>query len=139
MKIFIKNMVCSRCEMAVSKIFIDLGIETTAIHLGEVETANSLNKDELSSLNTELKKIGFEILEDTAHQQIELIKKNIIQEIAKLDIPENFILSEFISDKMHKDYSAISKLFSQNENITLEQFYILQKIEKIHENRQRVG
>ena len=43
------------------------------------------------------------------------------------------MLSEFLSSKLHKDYSALSKTFSQNENITLEQFFILQKIEKVKE------
>lgn len=119
--------------MAVSKIFNDLEIKTISVQLGEVETKNLLSKTELSLLNSELKKIGFEILEDVAHQQIEAVKKLIIQKIATLDIPEDFLLSEFLSGKMYKDYSAISKLFSQNENITLEQFFILQKIEKVKE------
>lgn len=126
-------MVCSRCEMAVSEIFKNLGIETLSVQLGEVETKNDITKSTLEKLDLELQKVGFEILEDASHKQIESTKKFIIQKISELDIPENFILSEFIADKMNKDYSAISKLFSQNEGITLEQFYILQKIEKAKE------
>lgn len=133
MQIYIKNMVCSRCEMAVSNIFKRLGIATVSVQLGEVETKEELSKAELGQLNSALMDIGFEILEDASHKQIEVTKKFIIQKISELDIPETFILSEFIADKMHKDYSAVSKLFSQNEGITLEQYYILQKIEKVKE------
>ena len=133
MKIFIKNMVCSRCEMAVSQIFQQVGIETVSVQLGLVETQNELNENELIILDSELKKIGFEILEDQSHKQIEQTKKLIIEKISELDIAENFILSEYLSDKMHRDYSSISKLFSQNQGMTLEQYFILQKIEKVKE------
>lgn len=126
-------MVCGRCEMAVSEIFKNLKIETNSVQLGEVETKDNLSKTELSNLNSELQKIGFEILEDASRKQIEATKKFIIQKIAELDIAEDFILSEYISDKIHKDYSSISKLFSQNVGVTLEQFFILQKIEKVKE------
>ncbi len=70
---------------------------------------------------------------DSAHQLAEKIKNLIIVKISELDIDENFLLSEFLSSKLHKDYSSLSKTFSQNENITLEQFFILQKIEKVKE------
>ncbi len=84
-------------------------------------------------LNERLKETGFQILEDSSKKQIEAIKKHIILKINELDISEDFILSKFLSEKLHKDYSAISKTFSQNENTTLEQYFILQKIEKAKE------
>lgn len=126
-------MVCSRCISAVEKIFEDLKIEISSISLGEVETKNSLSKSELEKIDFELMKIGFQILEDSTKKIIENIKKNIILKINDLDIPEDFLLSKFLSEKIHKDYSAISKTFSQNENVTLEQYFILQKIEKAKE------
>ena len=50
-----------------------------------------------------------------------------------METDENFVLSNFLSDALHKDYSSLSKVFSQNENMTLEQYYILQRIEKVKE------
>ena len=35
--------------------------------------------------------------------------------------------------QLNKEYSNISKIFSQTENITLEQYFILQKIERVKE------
>ena len=133
MTISIKNMVCNRCISAVEAIFDEQKIPISAIHLGEVETSSILNAKELKSLNAKLSEIGFEILEDASKKQIELIKKLIIKKISEEDISEDFILSEFLVAQLHKDYSSISKLFSQNENVTLEQFFILQKIEKVKE------
>src|SRR5690606_4530564 len=42
-------------------------------------------------------------------------------------------LSEYLSDELHQDYSALSNLFSEVEGITIEKYYILQKIEKVKE------
>ena len=133
MKISIKNMVCNRCISAVQAIFDELGIEISDINLGEVETKNQISDDDLQNLNSRLRSTGFEILEDCSKKQIEKIKNLIIQKISEEDIEEDFVLSEFLSSGLNKDYSAISKLFSQNGNVTLEQYFILQKIEKVKE------
>ena len=133
MKVFVKNMVCNRCISAVSAIFNDINIKIKNINLGEVETESEVSDKDLLSIENLLQKAGFERIKDSAHQLIEKIKNFIIIKISELDIDENFLLSEFLSSKLHKDYSSLSKTFSQNENITLEQFFILQKIEKVKE------
>lgn len=133
MKISIKNMVCDRCITAVQKIFDELKIQISSIELGEIEIQKELNQKELNNLDDHLKKLGFQILEDSTKKQIEQIKKFIILKINDLDISEDFILSKFISEKLAKDYSLLSKHFSINENVTLEQYFILQKIEKVKE------
>ncbi|ASK29015.1 AraC family transcriptional regulator [Chryseobacterium sp. T16E-39] len=133
MKIFIKNMVCGRCISAVSAIFKNFNIELKSIELGEVETESDISDKDLHSIEKHLENTGFERIKDSSHQLIEKIKNFIIIKISELDIDEDFLLSEFLISKFHKDYSALSKTFSQNENITLEQFFILQKIEKVKE------
>lgn len=126
-------MVCGRCISAVENIFNDINIKVKNINLGEVETASEISETNLQALEKYLQKTGFERIKDSAHQLIEKIKNLIIVKISELDIDENFLLSEFLTSKLHKDYSSLSKTFSQNENITLEQFFILQKIEKVKE------
>jgi len=133
MKISIKNMVCNRCITAVQAIFDELGFEVSNIHLGEVETKDELGKNDLSKLDSKLQLTGFEILEDSSKKQIEKIKNLLVEKIAEEDIAEDFMLTEYISSQMNKDYSSLSKLFSQNESVTLEQYFILQKIEKVKE------
>lgn len=126
-------MVCNRCNLAVEKIFNDLKIEISAVELGEVTTKHILNEKEIQNLDDHLRENGFQILNDSSKKLIEKIKKFIILKINSLDISEDFTLSKFLSEKIYKDYSAISKTFSQNENVTLEQYFILQKIEKVKE------
>jgi len=133
MKIFIKNMVCNRCIAAVENIFCNADVKTTEVLLGEVETEDDVSAEIMQIIEKELLDTGFERIMDSAHQLVEKIKNMIIVKISELDIAEDFLLSEFLSSKLYKDYSALSKTFSQNENITLEQFFILQKIEKVKE------
>ena len=49
------------------------------------------------------------------------------------DLEEHFSLSKFLQKEMNREYSQISRLFSEVEGITIEQFFILQKIEKVKE------
>ena len=133
MKIFIKNMVCGRCISAVENIFTDMNIKVKNINLGEVETASEIPEKDLESLEKKLEETGFKRIKDSVHQLTEKIKNLIIVKISELDIDDNFLLSEFLSSQLNKDYSSLSKTFSQNESITLEQFFILQKIEKVKE------
>ncbi|WP_336715832.1 AraC family transcriptional regulator [Chryseobacterium mucoviscidosis] len=133
MKIFIKNMVCGRCISAVEAIFAEACIPLKSITLGEVETQQDISVHDMEKLEELLQKTGFERIKDSAHQLIEKIKNLIIVKISELDIAESFLLSEFLTSRLHKEYSSLSKTFSQNENITLEQFFILQKIEKVKE------
>lgn len=133
MKIFIKNMVCNRCISAVEKIFSEARIAVNSVALGEVETNSDVSAEKMLAIEKSLLETGFERIKDSTHQLIDKIKNMIIIKIGELDIDENFLLSEFLSSKIPKDYSALSKTFSQNENITLEQFFILHKIEKVKE------
>jgi AraC-like DNA-binding protein len=133
MKIFIKNMVCNRCISAVEKIFSEAEIAIHSVTLGEVEIKADISEEKMAAIEKSLLDTGFERIKDSAHQLVDKIKNIIIIKISELDIDENFLLSEFLSSKIHKDYSSLSKTFSQNENITLEQFFILHKIEKVKE------
>lgn len=47
------------------------------------------------------------------------------------DIKNN--LSAFITSKIHQDYNYLSNLFSEVEGITIEKYFISQRIEKVKE------
>lgn len=132
MKVYIKNMVCPRCISAVGKTFSEINIEPLQVLLGEVTLANELSIEQTEILKQKLESLGFELLDDNRKQQIEKIKLIIINHIHYLE-DNRFVFSEIIADELHKEYSQLSKLFSATEGITIEQFVILQKIEKVKE------
>lgn len=126
-------MVCARCISAVVNIFDEFNIKISNISLGEVETDSEISEKDIDSIENRLLETGFERIKDISQQLVDKIKNLIIIKIEKLDIDENFLLSKFLISELNKDYSSLSKTFSQNENITVEQFFILQKIEKVKE------
>jgi len=132
MKLYIKNMVCPRCISAVEKAFIDINVKPLQVQLGEVTLAEKLNTKQSVLLKKQLEAIGFELLDDSRTQQIEKIKSIVINHIHHLE-DGKFVFSDIISKDLNKEYSQLSKLFSLTEGITIEQFVILQKIEKVKE------
>lgn len=102
------------------------------VQLGEVVLTNPLNDDRLKQFAADLQKLGFELLDDSRMQQIEKIKSIIINHIHHLE-DDKFIFSEILAKELHKEYSQLSKLFSETEGITIEQYIIRQKIEKTKE------
>lgn len=133
MTLYIKNMVCRRCIISVEQVLEKNGIVPVAVVLGEVTLAQELRPEQEQALRAELESLGFELLDDQRSQLIEKIKTRLIEEVQSGELPEDFSLVKFIGTAFHRDYSAISKLFSEVEGITLEQFFILQKIEKVKE------
>ncbi len=133
MKLFIKNMVCPRCIMSVENILKENNLESKYIQLGEVELVKIPGKKQLDKFSADLEKVGFELLNNQKTQLIEKIKTLLIQKVQEGNIEEHFRIHKYLSEKIFKDYSSISKLFSAVEGITIEQFFILQKIEKVKE------
>jgi AraC family transcriptional regulator len=133
MKLFIKNMVCNRCILMVQQELAKMGIEITEIELGEVDLPGKLSHKKMKELNDRLEKLGFELLVDSNKKQIEKIKSLLIQKIQAGNIEEHFSISKFLTPFFQKDYNHITRLFSEVESITIEQFFILQKIEKVKE------
>lgn len=133
MKIFIKNMVCNRCIMVVREQFEKAGLKPVKVNLGEVELPAAPAPGQLEKLGKDLSELGFEILDDKRQKEIETIKKLLIEQVQSGDIEEHFSISDFLNKNLSRDYSRVSRLFSEVEGLTIEQFFILQKIEKVKE------
>lgn len=132
LKLYIKNMVCQRCIQAVEKILQTVHEEAVHIRLGEVLLKTPLTSSRKEQLTAKLKELGFELLDDSRKKQIEKIKTIIIDHIHYKE-DEKFIFTAVLSKTLLKEYSVISRLFSETEGITIEQYIILQKIEKVKE------
>jgi AraC family transcriptional regulator len=134
MDIYIKNMVCDRCIKAVTGIFQHAGVRTKSVRLGVVETDSAVSEEDMKRLKTELKKEGFEWLDDKKVKLVNQVKQHIVQLVhyGGLDeMKEN--LSGYLSVKLNKDYHYLTQLFSSIESTSIEQYFILQKIEKVKE------
>lgn len=126
-------MVCTRCIMVVRQELEKLKIKPLQVSLGEVELSRPLSASQEKKLAAGLKTLGFELLDDRKQRQIEKIKSLLIRQVQQGEGEEHFSISAYLGKALHKDYSYISRLFSEVEGMTIEQYYILQKIEKVKE------
>ena len=133
MKLYIKNMVCERCKMAVDNLLTESKYTPTKIELGEVEIQEDLNSSQLKEVETKLQKIGFELLDNQKSKTVDRIKTVLIELVQKHNANLQVPLSAYITDKMQMDYHALSLLFSQLESTTIEQYFIQLKIERVKE------
>lgn len=131
-KLHIKNMVCPRCILAIEKTLNDLNISAAEIRLGEVVLNENITPEKLLQFQTMIENLGFELLDDKNAALINQIKTIIIQHIQSKKL-RNLNFSEILASELHKEYSQLSKLFSATMGMTIEQFTILQKTEKIKE------
>lgn len=126
----IKNMVCPRCIKAVREELSSLGYEVLAVNLGTAKVKGLIN---LQEVKTMLLANGFELLADKDQKLIDHIKTQIILLIQSENPIKQINLSEWLALKLTIDFHQASILFSAAEGITIERYYILQRIEKAKE------
>lgn len=127
-------MVCDRCKMTVRKALEDLNYSVLDVSLGEAEIDAEPSGEEMENIEKELRKYGFELVQDSRNALVEQIKSHLIHyrsHIENSEHPEK--LSTFLSEKLHHNYSYLSNLFSSQEGITIEQYVIKLKIERVKE------
>lgn len=126
-------MVCGRCEVAVKVELEKMELPVISIKLGEVELSRELSEGEIKSLANTLTSLGFELLQEETSKMIEQIKNLVIDLVHYRNEKIKINLSTYLSENLRQDYSALSKLFSESEGITIEHYFIAQKIEKAKE------
>lgn len=126
-------MVCNRCVMVVKGIFDKCGICNSEVFLGHVDTDDSLPESKLREISQGLKSVGFDLIDDKRAATVEAVKR-LTQEFVSLgESAPNVNLSDFLASKIGRDYSSLSSLFSETEARTIEQYYILVRIERVKE------
>jgi YesN/AraC family two-component response regulator len=133
MKKHIKNMVSNRCINQVSGILVDMGIPFQTIELGEVQFEQNLSMIQELDFQYKLKQVGFDLIGDPKTLLSERIKLVIIHMIHYSDehIKTNF--SVYLSEKTKLNYTYLSNVFRTENNMTIQQFIITHKIERIKE------
>jgi AraC family transcriptional regulator len=128
-------MVCNRCIMVVKQELENQGFHPEKVTLGEVTISEDhLSEEQQKKLDAALIALGFERIDDRKARLIEAMKNKIIQVIhhsARVDLKLNW--STILSEELHYEYNYLSNLFSSVEGITIEQYIIRQKIEKVKE------
>ncbi len=126
-------MVCSRCKIVVKSELEKLGLHPISVELGEVKILEKDIDQVIEDLQFNLQVLGFSIIDDKKSKTISEIKKLIIDLVQNKNSQIKSNLSDYLTDKLLQDYNSLSKLFSEVEGITIEKYFINQKIEKVKE------
>ena len=120
--------------MVVKQILDELNIDYTSVVLGEINIQEETPRVLYEQLKERLGEVGFELLDDRRHKLVEKVKNLLIERLygtEGVSMKVNF--STFLQGELNIDYNYLSNLFSQTEGITIEQFIIMQRIERAKE------
>jgi AraC-like DNA-binding protein len=133
MVLHIKFMVSKRCKIMVKEELKKLGLHYIVVDLGAVEIMEDIDADLRNKLKENLLVSGLELLDDKKSILIEKIKNLIIEMVHyNGELPEvNY--SHFIADKLGYDYTYLANIFSEVQGSTIQQYIIVNKIERVKE------
>ncbi len=133
MKLYIKYMVSLRCKMLVKEELSKLGLHYAVVDLGMVEILEDISQKQREQLKENLLRSGLELLDDKKSILIEKIKNVIIEMIHYSDELPKTNYSDYLSEKLGYDYTYLANIFSEVKGITIQQFIIIHKIERVKE------
>lgn len=115
------------------RIFRKNGITPVNVELGTVILSAPLIKEKEAIIRHQLEEYGFEVIDNKRVRVIEQVRVGVIEFVRHPEFQEKMNLSDYLQDKCHKEYSALSKLFTEMRGITIEKYYLAQKIELVKE------
>lgn len=126
-------MVSLRCKMLVKEELKKLGLNYVVVDLGVVEVLEDITMEQRQQLKANLAKAGLELLDDQRSILVDKIKNVIIEMVHYSDELPRVNYSDYISEKLNYDYTYLANIFSEVKGITIQQFIIIHKIEKVKE------
>jgi len=119
--------------MVVKEELKKLGLHFVSVDLGMVDVMENITQEQHDILKINLRKYGLELLDDKKSILIERIKNVIVDMIHYSDELPKVNYSDYISEKLGYDYTYLSNMFSEVKGITIQQYIIIHKIEKVKE------
>lgn len=126
-------MVCRRCIKVIRDGFESIAPEILEIDLGYVVLSEKPNAVQAIDIENFLIENEFELLQKTVKRLVENIKNIIIKMVYDNTYQFQKNLSHILEDELHKDYQYMSRLFSESEGITIEKYFIAQRVERAKE------
>lgn len=111
----------------------DLKIDHKPLKVGEIVFLEKLTKQVKEELLESLSVYGITLIADKKEREVERIREAIQEMIYENDEGPKLKSSAFLESKLHKSYSSIAKLFKEYTYTSIENYIILQKVERSKE------
>ena len=132
MQLYIKNMVSIRCTILVQEELLRLRIPYFRVELGRIELP-IISISQREQLHLGLLVHGLELHQGKKSLLVERIKKAIVKMIRNSDDCLKMNYSLHLSHDLKHDYTYLANIFSEVENISIQQYIIFHKIERVKE------
>jgi AraC-like DNA-binding protein len=119
--------------MVVKSLLEKFEVEYTAVKIGEANVKGPVSEEVLGQLDAALIKSGLQIMDSHKSILVEQIKAAIIDLVHYTDDPLKVNLSDYLSEKLHHEYTYLANLYSDVKGVTIEHFYLKHKIERVKE------
>jgi len=131
MRLFIKNMISLSAKTRALAVLKSLGLHPEVADIGEVEIPDNVSSKKFDLLKRALRKEDFDLINNKEGILAEKVKYLVVEMIHYSQELPDINFSDYISDKLHLDYTYLSRCFSKIKNMTIQQFIISQKIERV--------
>lgn len=132
-KLYIENMLSQRCKKIVQNVLEEFGLESTICELGEVDVKIYITPEQRHRLKIILATYGFKLLDEEKTWLIQRIIVLINERFYRAEQGPKINFSEFLTQNSSYEYNYLATLFSRIKGITLENYIIVFKIEKVKE------
>jgi len=133
MKLFIKNMISDPAKNKALSVFQHFGLHPVLADLGEVEVSKEISSNEYEEIRNALFEQGFELINNKAVIIVEKIRNLVIEMVHYSTELPDINYSDYISSRLHLDYTYLSRCFTRLRRMTIQQFIISEKIERVKE------
>lgn len=130
MNILVKYDVSRLCKMVMQQQVQKLEVEYEVVGLNEIEFKKALTAKQTSHLKSLFEEFGIEIIDNQKTALVQKIKDTIVSMVWSDDNLPNITTSVYLADKLNHSYGYLSNLFSETTFSSIENFIIIQKIER---------
>ena len=131
MKLHIKYDMSICCKIILQEQLDKLEIPYTITGLGEIDIQGIVSSVKYKELESNLTKYGIEIIDNPRNVFTQKIKDAIVEMVYLDEALPNINTSAHLAKKLNKSYKHIASVFSDVTFSSIQNFIILQKIERV--------
>jgi len=132
-KLYVRYRVSARCKKVVKDELKKLGIIHSLLPYGAIEFDDKVTYKELNTLRSNLQKSGLDLLGVYESKLVDRIINTIIEVVHYFDELPELTYSEIIAENLGDSSESLLKIFSEVVGMSIIQFIITQKIDRIKE------
>ncbi|HTL09245.1 MAG TPA: AraC family transcriptional regulator [Chitinophagaceae bacterium] len=133
MILHIRNMTTVTSKIVVEQALQELAIPYIKIGHGNLEITNPLSTAKKEQLSQKLLQLELELLEDNKHILAEKVKDSIYEMVRLSNDLPKINYSDYLSKQLNYDYTYIANIFIEITGVTIRDFIINYKVEKVKE------